>query len=163
VSVENVGRLILRLLLVPVGALVAVVVAALVLVAANYNTLLAIANSAPQQQAYLVFALPLLIAGLGLSTVLMMLPAVIGALVAEALAIRSWIYHALNGGLSMWVGWSTIGDLRNSGHALLDDPKIIVAAGLAAGFAYWLVAGWGAGFWKPVFRRGPELAPVVKP
>jgi hypothetical protein len=162
VSVESVGRLILRFLLVPVGALVAIVVAALVLVVANRGALLAIANS-EQQQSYFVFALPLLIFGIGLSTVLMMLPAAIGILVAEAFAIRSWIYHALNGGLSIWVGWSTIGDLRSSEYTLLDDPKIILAAGFAAGFAYWLVAGWGAGFWKPIFRRTPELAPAVKP
>jgi hypothetical protein len=163
VSVENVGRLILRLLLVPLGALAAVVVAALVLVVANRNALLTIADSDPQQQAYFVFALPLLILSIGLATVLMMLPAAIGALAAEVFAIRSWIYHALNGGLSIWVGWSTIGDFRNSEHAFLDNPTIIVAAGIAAGFAYWLVAGWGAGFWKPIFRRAPQLAPAVKP
>jgi hypothetical protein len=29
----------------------------------------------------------------------------------------------------------------------------VTAAGLAGGFAYWLIAGWSAGFWKPVFRR----------
>ena len=31
--------------------------------------------------------------------------------------------------------------------------EAITAAGLAGGFAYWLIAGWSAGFWKPVFRR----------
>ena len=31
------------------------------------------------------------------------------------------------------------------------DPLIVVGAGIAAGFAYWAVAGWSAGFWKPVF------------
>jgi hypothetical protein len=40
----------------------------------------------------------------------------------------------------------------------------VVAAGVAAGFAYWAVAGWSAGFWKPVFRRpvaaGAETTPV---
>ena len=32
-------------------------------------------------------------------------------------------------------------------------------AGLAGGFAYWAVAGWNAGFWKPVFRSGAPPAP----
>jgi len=36
--------------------------------------------------------------------------------------------------------------------------QILVAAGIAAGFAYWLIAGWTAGFWKPVgARREAEL------
>jgi hypothetical protein len=29
----------------------------------------------------------------------------------------------------------------------------VLAAGLAAGLAYWLIAGASAGFWKPLFRR----------
>jgi len=29
----------------------------------------------------------------------------------------------------------------------------VLAAGLAAGLAYWLIAGSSAGFWKPLFRR----------
>ncbi len=159
---EALGRLILRVLLVPLGALIAILVAAMTLIAANRAALVAIANSDPQQQSYFVYALPLLIFGLGLSTILMMLPAAIGALIAEAFAIRSAIYHALNGGLSAWVGWSAISDMRED-YAFLNDPKIIIAAGLAAGFAYWLVAGWSAGFWKPVFRRAPQLAAAVKP
>ena len=42
----------------------------------------------------------------------------------------------------------------------LNGPMAVIAAGLAAGFAYWLVAGWSAGFWKPVFR-GAEPAPPL--
>jgi hypothetical protein len=92
----------------------------------------------------------------------MLAPAAIAALIAEAFAIRSWIYHALNGGLSAWVGWSATGDMRDE-YAFLTDPKIVVAAGIAAGFCYWLVAGWSAGFWKPLFRSATQLAPVTKP
>jgi hypothetical protein len=159
---DVVGRLILRFLLVPAGAVAALVVAALTLLAANRTALLALANSGPQQASYFVFALPLLIFNIGIATVLMMLPATVGALIAEAFAIRSWIYHALNGGLSIWIGWSVFGEVRSE-HSFLDDPMLIVAAGIAAGFAYWIVAGWSAGFWKPVFRSPAELAQAVKP
>jgi hypothetical protein len=31
--------------------------------------------------------------------------------------------------------------------------------GLAAGVAYWLVAGWSAGFWKPVFDQAARRLP----
>jgi hypothetical protein len=29
----------------------------------------------------------------------------------------------------------------------------VIAAGLAGGLAYWAIAGFSAGFWKPVFHR----------
>ena len=41
----------------------------------------------------------------------MLLPATLGALIAEAFAIRSWMYHAVNGGLSAAVSLVTIGAL----------------------------------------------------
>jgi len=37
------------------------------------------------------------------------------------------------------------------------------AAGLAGGFAYWAVAGWSAGFWKPVFRQRVLAPPARDP
>ena len=88
---------------------------------------------------------------LSVAALLMLLPAAIGVIVAEAFAIRSWIFHAANGAISAWVGWSMITNLRKDFH-LDSEPTIIVAAGLAAGLAYWLIAGWSAGFWRPVFE-----------
>ena len=32
----------------------------------------------------------------------------VGILISEAFAIRSWIFHALNGAISAWVGWQTV-------------------------------------------------------
>ena len=86
--------------------------------------------------------------------------AAVGELIAEAFAIRSWIYHALNGGLSAAIGWALVQDDTRQPYRFLTEPKAMVAAGLAGGLAYWLVAGWTAGFWKPVFRRQP--APVAR-
>ena len=41
----------------------------------------------------------------------------------------------------------------------MNETTFIFGAGLAGGFAYWAVAGWSAGFWKPVFRaRGIAAA-----
>jgi hypothetical protein len=160
--VDAVGRLILRFLLVPLGALVAVLAAVATLIVAHWSTMLAMVRFDPLQQNDPVWAGPLLLLGLGFYTTLMLAPAAIAALIAEAFAIRSWIYHALNGGLSAWVGWSATGDMREE-YAFLTDPKIVVAAGIAAGFCYWLVGGWSAGFWKPLFRSATQLAPVTKP
>ena len=73
-------------------------------------------------------------------------------LISEGFAIRSWMFHALNGAVTAWIGWSLFGYVDDT-HVSINDPLAVTAAGLAGGFAYWLIAGWSAGFWKPVFRR----------
>jgi hypothetical protein len=70
-------------------------------------------------------------------------PALAGVLIAEGFAIRSWLFHAGNGGISTAIGWTLsqgIGD-----RYVFVEPQIAVAAGLVAGFAYWIVAGRAAG------------------
>jgi hypothetical protein len=152
---EIVGRLVLRCLLVPLGGVVAVTVAVLVILAANWRSLLALAHASPDAQESWFLAMfaawPALATFFGLAASLTLLPALIGVLVAETFAIRSWLFHAGNGGLAAWIGWSLMRDVHDD-HHLLIDPTTMVAAGLAAGLAYWLVAGWSAGFWKPVLR-----------
>ena len=80
----------------------------------------------------------------------MWLPGAVGILISEAFAIRSWIFHALNGAVSAWVGSQMFAAFDKSNEPM-NEPRFVVAAGLAGGFAYWAVAGWNAGFWKPVF------------
>jgi hypothetical protein len=43
-------------------------------------------------------------------------------------------------------------------YRFLTEPKILIAAGLLGGLVYWIIAGWTAGFWKPV---GPERRTAV--
>jgi hypothetical protein len=159
------GRFILRFLLVPFGAIVAVCVAEMVVITANWHAFVAMLSA--NQNAGDGLIISLLFAGLAfflflsVAAFLMLLPAMIGVVLAEALAIRSWIFHAANGAISAWVGWSMMTDLRKDYH-LYNEPTVIVAAGLAAGFAYWLIAGWNAGFWKPVFDSS-TVAPTGSP
>jgi hypothetical protein len=95
---------------------------------------------------------------LAFSMTFMLLPGILAALIAEAFAIRSLLYHAVCGGLSSWVSLMTVGGLDKQ-YDISGEPLIAVGAGIAAGFAYWAVAGWSAGFWKPVFVRSqPEAA-----
>jgi hypothetical protein len=82
----------------------------------------------------------------------MWLPAAIGVLISEAFAIRSWIFHAANGAASAWLGWNLFGYIDDA-HIPLNEPLPVIAAGLAGGLAYWAIAGFSAGFWKPVFGR----------
>ena len=52
------------------------------------------------------------------------------------------------------VGLDRLADVRafDKSNVPLNEPQYVIAAGLAGGFAYWAVAGWTAGFWKPVYR-----------
>jgi len=88
----------------------------------------------------------------------MWLPSSVGILILEAFAIRSWIFHALNGAVSGWIGWQMFSAIDQTGTAM-NETTFIFGAGLAGGFAYWAVAGWNAGFWKPVFAREVSLPP----
>jgi len=150
-------RLLLRFVLVPLGAMLAVAAAGAFMVMAHRNALLAVLNADPRAQedyfAALLLGGPLLALLLSIWAFYMLVPAAIGVLVSEAFAIRSWIFHAANGGLSAWLGWALIQDIRDE-YRFLTEPKILVATGLAAGLMYWMVAGWTAGFWKPI--RAPR-------
>jgi hypothetical protein len=158
---ENLVRFVLRLLLVPLGAAVAVTVAFTVIVIAHWRELAALAQADPDAQGFwliaVIFAGPILALLLSFTILLTALPAAIGVLIAEAFAIRSWIYHAANGGLSAWIGWSLMQDIQER-YRFLTEPKIMVAAGLAGGLAYWLVAGCTSGFWRPIFAPRPAQA-----
>jgi hypothetical protein len=154
---DSLGRLLLRVVLVPLGYVTAVVIGTLVIVFGSWK--LGAAAADPDAQPFamfgFVFAAPVLLVML-LS--MMWLPAAIGILVSETFAIRSWIFHAGNGAASAWIGWSLFGYIDES-RIPLNEPLPVVAAGLAGGLAYWVIAGWSAGFWKPVFHPEPVALP----
>jgi hypothetical protein len=162
----SLGRFILRVLLVPLGASLAIVAAATVIVVAHWGDFIALMQSRPDVEGYWLLVVviigPALAILLAFGVAFTVLPASVGVLISEAFAIRSWIFHIANGGLSAWVGWSLMSDLPND-YRFLAEPKVIVAAGLAAGAAYWLIAGWSAGFWKPVFASTPVPPPPPAP
>jgi hypothetical protein len=153
---ENVIRLLLRLILVPLGYFVAVLAGSLVIVFGSWKLGQSAADPNAQVTAVFgfVFAAPVLVVML-LSV--MWLPGAIGILISEAFAIRSWLYHAGNGAVSAWIGWSLFGYVDDT-RIPLNEPLAVLAAGLAGGLAYWAVAGWSAGFWKPVFRDSDAVA-----
>ena len=142
------GRLILRLLLVPLGVIVASVVAAAFILVAEHNAWRAILDADPD--AWIDYVVAFLGGGPGALPLVpfvaySFVPALAGVL-AEGFAIRSWIFHAGNGGIATAIGWTVtqgIGD-----RYVFVAPQIAVAAGLAAGFAYWIIAGRSAGLRK---------------
>ena len=154
-------RLLLRLVLVPLGATLALAAAAAVIVIAHRNALAAVLDANPQAlQDYFIailFGGPLLALLLSIWAFHIFVPAAIGVLISEALAIRSWMFHTANGGLSAWLGWALTQDIHDE-YRFLAEPRILIAAGLLAGLTYWVVSGWTAGFWKPLRssrRPGP--------
>jgi hypothetical protein len=156
-------RLLLRFILVPFGYFIAVTVASAVLVLGSWKTGTMMLSENPDTATAGFFGA--LVAGPVMFVVLaasMWLPSSVGILISEAFAIRSWIFHALNGAVSGWVGWQTFASIDQSA-APLNETTFIFGAGLAGGFAYWAVAGWSAGFWKPVFRRPAPRAPGSNP
>jgi hypothetical protein len=158
-----IGRLLLRLVLVPLGAAMAFAAAGALIAIAQWNAFHAVLAADPQAQQDYFFALmvagPLLASLMSTWAHYTFTPALAGVLIAETFAIRSWMFHVGNGALSALLGWTLTRDLRDE-HHFFANPTILVAAGIAAGFAYWLTAGWTAGFWKPV---GPRRSEVERP
>src|ERR1700730_14435662 len=155
-------RFLLRFILVPLGPAVALAAAAAFVIIAHRNALLAVLDADPQaQQDYftaLLFGGPLLALLLSIWAFYMFVPAAIGVLISEAFAIRSWIFHAANGGLSAWLGWTLTQDIRDE-YRFLTEPRTLVAAGLTAGLAYLIVAGLAGRVWRPVRSPRRQASP----
>jgi hypothetical protein len=151
-------RLLLRVILVPLGYLAAVIAATVVIVVHGWHLSAADFGTQPDMATVgIMMAWQIVMATVLAGT---LWPLAIGILISEGLAIRTWIFHAPNGAVSAWVGWRTFWDIP-AATVSQTDPLLIAAAGLAAGFAYWAVAGFSAGFWKPVFRQAPASEPAI--
>src|SRR5260370_40286695 len=149
-------RLLLRFILVPLGTALALAAATAVIVIAHRNALLAVLDADPQaQQDYfiaLLFGGPLLAFVLSALAFYTFVPAPIGILVSEALAIRSWMFHTANGGLFAGLGWALAEDIR-VGHSVSTAPSILAACGLSSGHAESLLAVAATRLRKPLHSK----------
>jgi hypothetical protein len=156
---ENLIRFLMRFILVPLGYLAASIAGTLVVLVASWRLAEMAFGGHPDGPAYALLGFA--IGGpfvLLFVIVFVLLPASIGILISEAFAIRSWVFHVLNGVASAWLGRQLFGGVIDN-SLLSDEPLVVIAAGIAGGFAYWAVAGFSAGFYKPVFQSDP--APEV--
>lgn len=146
----SLGRLLLRLVLVPLAGLLAACAATLVAFLANWNVFLSVIGGDPMANGDIaagMVALAMLLVD-SAATFPMLLPATIGIAISEVLAIRSWVFHALNGAVSIWVGRAMLADPGRP-FEFHEHPPALLAAGLAAGLVYWVIAGRGAGLARP--------------
>lgn len=147
---DSVFRLMLRLLLIPVGVLAAILTGTAVILFGQWR-IGAIADQALEPEAFIA-VMQALFTGTFLITFLVCviwLVALVGVLFSETFAVRSWMFHAGNGAVSAFIGARLFPSVSGE-TAPLAEPLYLLAAGLAGGLIYWLVAGWSAGFWKPV-------------
>ena len=152
---DHLIRFLMRFILVPLGYLAASIAATLVVLIGWWQFAEATIGARSDNHDFAV--LGLVIAGPILLMVMLanlLLPASIGILISEAFAIRSWVFHVLNGIVATWVGLQIFGSAMGTGMPL-EQPLVVVAAGIAGGFAYWAVAGFSAGFYKPIFKDNP--------
>ncbi|WP_370877818.1 hypothetical protein [Xanthobacter agilis] len=150
-------RLLLRLLLVPLGYFAAVLAGAVVIVVGQWRIGTLFDDLPPDDVALgMVIAVISTVTFLMLLLSLMWLVASVGILFSEAFAVRSWLFHAANGAVSAFVANQLFA--KDAGALEVGDGFYILAAGLAGGLAYWVVAGSTAGFFKPVLLSPAERA-----
>ena len=101
-----------------------------------------------------IYAIPLIALIVGYVA---FLPAVLVIVAAELLGRRDWLFHTLGGGMvaiaSLAIHFGLAGAesaSRESGPTLS-----LIAAGMASGFAYWLIAGRSAGAWRTRLAADP--------
>ena len=82
---------------------------------------------------------------LGRTFLSLLRPAIIGILISEIFAIRSWLFHVASYLVSAWIGWRIM-----YGAGISPFNLVTVVGGIAGGLVYWGVAGRNAGLSKPI-------------
>src|SRR5262249_15133322 len=84
----------------------------------------------------------------------------VGILFSEGFTVRSWMFHVANGAVSAFLSAQLFPGFMDE-PAPLSEPFYVLAAGFAGRLVFWSVAGWAAGFGKPLL--GPPRAPQLPP
>ncbi|WP_371347937.1 hypothetical protein [Ancylobacter sp. IITR112] len=155
---DNLLRLLLRFIIVPLGMICGFIASFLVILFGYWRIGDVLAGNVDVEAIALYDSLAAAGYLLMMVVLAMWAVALIGILFAEAFAVRSWIFHVANGAVSSWLAASVFAPYAEV-PVPFDGDLYVVAAGFAGGLAYWLVAGWNAGFWKTL-RAGPVAAPL---
>lgn len=164
-AMDNLLRLLLRVLLVPLGVVFGMMASMAVIMIGYWRIGDLLAGVVDVQAVALFDALAAASFALMAVMLAMWVIAAIGILFAEMFAIRSWMFHAANGAVSALAAAALFSPYPDTPVPFDDGTLYVLGAGLAGGLAYWLVAGWNAGFWKPLGAPRPEAyaAPAPAP
>jgi len=148
-----VGRTLLRMMWVPMAALLSAAAGILIAFSIGQERLI---QAAGGQRGLLDWATALLldprqllgvvhVAG-SFASALTIIPAVLLIIVGEVARIRSALYYVAGGGLAIAAVPLLMRTLQSSGTLSIALPvlQILATAGFAAGFVYWLLAGRSA-------------------
>lgn len=140
------GRVVGRLFLVPIAALLAMLAAGFVLVSLGQERVVqAIAQSGDQVTADGVFGAGEVLIRLGfvVFSVQTLVPVLLLVVIGEVAHIRTPIYYVLGGGAALAVIplLARIGSSGVGADAVTTLWQLFATAGFAGGFVYWLVAG----------------------
>ncbi|MBB3770957.1 hypothetical protein FHS55_001552 [Angulomicrobium tetraedrale] len=159
---DSLLRLLLRFLVVPLGVMAGMITTMLVVIIGYWDIGALVSGADVGHAVLLLDALSAAVFVLTALVMMMWAIAAIGILFAETFAVRSWIFHVANGAASAWLAAWLFPTYADQTAPPMDEATFyVVAAGLAGGLAYWLVAGWSAGFWKPLGRA--VVAPLPAP
>lgn len=143
------ARVIGRLFLVPIAALIAMLVAGVVLVSLGQERVVqAIAQSGDQVSVDGVFGAGEVMIRLGLVvfSVQTLVPVLLLVVGGEVGRIRTPIYYVLGGGAALAVIplLARVGNAGGATEAVTALWQLFATAGFAGGFVYWLIAGRSA-------------------
>jgi hypothetical protein len=91
----------------------------------------------------------------GMTATMLFLPALVAVVLAEALAVRSFLINIAGGVLLALLAYQGVGFGRSYEESIDTAPPLIphdlhvaAAAGIVFGVVYWLIAGRKAGLWR---------------
>lgn len=140
------ARVVGRLILVPLGFVLAAGTAMAVLLTLGLERFTHISAARNGDIAWVGEIFDIVRHGQGLASMATLLPALLVVVVGEVGRIRNWIYYMLGGGATLAavplmarVGQSGVGGIMESG-----GWQVFATAGFAGGVVYWLIAGRNA-------------------
>lgn len=141
------GRAITRLVLVPLGCLLALAAAAAILVTLGLERAThALRDGGQPGQLETLFEIAMAMPRL--ARAMSLVPALMLVIVGEVARIRSLTYYVIGGGIALailpFVGLSSVFGNTPAGQGTLDAGalwQVFATAGFAGGLVYWLIAG----------------------
>lgn len=138
-----IGRAIGRLIMVPLGFILASLAAMFILVTLGIERVTQAVHGREADPDTWVAMLDLAQQTIALFSAFTIVPAILLVIIGEVARIRSSLYYILGGGavLAAWPLMSRFGTIAQDPAQLGVVWQVFATAGFAGGFIYWLVAG----------------------